>query len=235
LFKIIYTLILFLGIDLKREGNVPSNNSKYSFTLIEILLVIVILGILFAILIPTLTRAREYAKQTACMNNMRQIALSFRTYMHQNEMEVPLVSKWLTDFRPTYPEVKSLGVYTCPSNENPQVSTEADLEENTDYYIGGTVADIERNCNYNNGLGNNDYNFDISNPSVTIKAIIAAKRDCRIIYEKRWDNHFGGESFNVLHIDDLHYEKERDGVAEYWTLNSKGWIDRSLDAFPDLD
>lgn len=67
---------------------------RASFTLIELLNVVAIIGLLIAILIPALSRARTQAKTTVCAAHLHQLGLATETYLTQNSCYPP--HKWKT-------------------------------------------------------------------------------------------------------------------------------------------
>ena len=103
--------------------------SRKGFTLIELLVVIAIIAILAAILFPVFARAREKARQTSCLSNMKQLGLVVLMYNQDYDDRYVLTcysgvadSCW---DRRTYqggglaPYVKNWNIFFCPSAEKP--------------------------------------------------------------------------------------------------------------------
>jgi prepilin-type N-terminal cleavage/methylation domain-containing protein/prepilin-type processing-associated H-X9-DG protein len=111
----------------------PAAPRRSAFTLIELLTVIAIIGILAAIIIPTVGRVRQSAKSAQCLSNLRQMGMGFTLFAADNKGRLPRVG---LNPRPNKPEVvdalwysaispyiqksqivSNHPVYRCPSEE----------------------------------------------------------------------------------------------------------------------
>lgn len=97
-------------------------SSHRAFTLIELLVVIAIIALLAAILFPVFGRARENARRTSCLNNMKQIGLGVSQYTQDYDERLPFSNnqvagdpnsgRWPIKL---LPYVKSVQLFVCPS------------------------------------------------------------------------------------------------------------------------
>jgi prepilin-type N-terminal cleavage/methylation domain-containing protein/prepilin-type processing-associated H-X9-DG protein len=78
--------------------NAPSGRRDRGFTLIELLVVIAIIAILAAILFPVFARAREKARQTTCLSNLKQTALAMLMYAQDYDETFPISYYYSPDF-----------------------------------------------------------------------------------------------------------------------------------------
>ena len=108
---------------------------KKGFTLIELLVVIAIIAILAAILFPVFAQAREKARQSNCLSNMKQLGTAIILYNDDYDETYPNspegayhnakvdASVYGTDINPfvwtskIFPYVKNWSMYTCPSSK----------------------------------------------------------------------------------------------------------------------
>jgi len=67
--------------------------SKRAFTLIELLAVIAIIGVLAALLVPTLVSGQRQARKTACLSNLHQVGLAIVAYSSDNNGAIPFGPK----------------------------------------------------------------------------------------------------------------------------------------------
>jgi prepilin-type N-terminal cleavage/methylation domain-containing protein/prepilin-type processing-associated H-X9-DG protein len=98
---------------------------KRGFTLIELLVVIAIIAILAAILLPVFATARERARMSSCINNLKQLGLACRQYTMDYDGYYPMEAAndhSITDltsacvYTDIMPYIKTVGVWKCPDS-----------------------------------------------------------------------------------------------------------------------
>jgi prepilin-type N-terminal cleavage/methylation domain-containing protein len=121
------------------------------FTLIELLVVIAIIAILAAILFPVFARARESARRTACLSNMKQVTTGILMYTQDYDEVLPFQqdgdvadyanSRHTVWINATMPYVKNKQVWWCPSADvNRLYGLPTAASDSTYYYNGHASA-----------------------------------------------------------------------------------------------
>jgi len=148
--------------------NSDCTSRREAFTLIELLVVIAIIAILAAILFPVFARARENARRSSCMSNLKQIGLGMMMYTQDNDDHLT-ASSLANDNIPGFdgdnnvtgywtnmlaPYIKSTQLYNCPS-ESTLVWKKGSYDSSISYGINYMAPNVcTSNCGVSMALPN---------------------------------------------------------------------------------
>jgi prepilin-type N-terminal cleavage/methylation domain-containing protein/prepilin-type processing-associated H-X9-DG protein len=135
-----------------------ARQARFAFTLVELLVVIGIIGVLVAILMPVLSKARRQANTVQCLSNERQLMMATIQYCNDWDGSMPFTGwgasgpNWLNNTPPSgllyivselqggqlWPYLTSYGMYRCAQDFPPWPS--GNIQQMTSYVMNGAVT-----------------------------------------------------------------------------------------------
>jgi len=182
---------------------------RRGFTLIELLVVIAIIAILAAILFPVFAKAREKARQTACLSNLKQLGLSIIMYAADYDETYPVEFSVTLDpaTQPPFtwpnrlmPYIKNTQLFKCPSDSRAPAVDFAGCRPILESYAWNAFFGRETDCD------------DPDYPATTLGlAEVAAPAQCAMLWDDSADWFAAGYDAWYNTIDNPDCAKSFDG------------------------
>jgi type II secretory pathway pseudopilin PulG len=163
------------------------SSRKTAFTLVGLLVIIAVLGILAAMLIPALVRAKDKSKRIQCINNLKQSGLAFRIWEGDNSdklpMDVPMAKGGTKEFdtgadtfrhfQVMSNELNTPKILICPADTRTVANNFVRLKnQNVSYFVG-----LEANDEFPQRFLDGDRNITgESNPENGILKLVPGQR-----------------------------------------------------------
>ena len=197
----------------KRQDSTPQG-----FTLIELLVVIAIIALLAAILFPVFSRARENARKSSCLNNLKQIGIGLAQYTQDFDEALPpsghrrggnpRQDPW---HNVIMPYVKSTQLFACPSN-----STKSSTITNSNAGTYAVTGGIPRSYVCNGGVSDTTQWAPSGRPMLEVSVTVG--------------NVTGGAALSVLSDPTLtilvNENSGTNGDPDYW--NMANFLDNNM-------
>ena len=202
----------FRRVDRRSSG---VRNRTDGFTLIELLVVVVVMAILVGMLLPALMNSRVVKKRIHCINNLKQVGLSYRIFAMDNEDRFPFqvstnqggTKEYQTDplsafrhFRAMSNELSAPKVLVCPQDRDRTAATSFESgfgNTNVSYFVGLQARETMRQS-----ILSGDRNLVVDGKRVETGLLMLNKSSV-VTWDKDMHRHAGNVAFSDGSVQQL--------------------------------
>ena len=215
----------------------PGKRNRWGgFTLVELLVVIAIIGVLIALLLPAVQAAREAARRSQCLNNLKQIGLALQTYHDVNKYFPPSTFTRPQNRRQSGRAAWGWGTMILPFMENQPLYDSMRVNQQDLHNLMSDPAQrplaqtvlLEYRCPSDNGPRLNEQrlftNAAYGNTAVAMSNYIAVGGTRMIDALEKYDD--GLKTNGVMALDTEHPMRDvLDGTSKTFLVGERCWPD----------